>query len=80
MISLNNYTNFAYIKRNFLCMLKSVFEILALHAVLQETVWQQQDVMQCTLRLTAIVILQNVPVGPNNRPKLPVVISQCGEM
>ena len=23
---------------------------------------------------------QNVPVGANNRPKLPVVISQCGEM
>ncbi|XP_028393787.1 peptidyl-prolyl cis-trans isomerase H-like [Dendronephthya gigantea] len=24
--------------------------------------------------------IENVPVGPNNRPKLPVVISQCGEM
>ncbi|CAO2588790.1 Peptidyl-prolyl cis-trans isomerase H [Lemmus lemmus] len=23
---------------------------------------------------------QNVPTGPNNKPKLPVVISQCGEM
>uniref|UniRef100_A0A8C0C910 Peptidyl-prolyl cis-trans isomerase n=1 Tax=Balaenoptera musculus TaxID=9771 RepID=A0A8C0C910_BALMU len=22
----------------------------------------------------------NVPTGPNNKPKLPVVISQCGEM
>ncbi|NXN12664.1 PPIH isomerase, partial [Indicator maculatus] len=26
------------------------------------------------------VCLQNVPTGPNNKPKLPVVISQCGEM
>ncbi|XP_029187256.2 peptidyl-prolyl cis-trans isomerase H-like [Acropora millepora] len=24
--------------------------------------------------------IENVPVGPNNRPSLPVVISQCGEM
>lgn len=24
--------------------------------------------------------MENVPVGPNNRPKLPVVVSQCGEM
>ncbi|KXJ14297.1 peptidyl-prolyl cis-trans isomerase H [Exaiptasia diaphana] len=24
--------------------------------------------------------IENVPVGPNNRPKLPVLISQCGEM
>ncbi|PFX28771.1 peptidyl-prolyl cis-trans isomerase H-like [Stylophora pistillata] len=24
--------------------------------------------------------IENVPTGPNNRPKLPVVISQCGEM
>ncbi|KAI0983073.1 hypothetical protein GJ496_005807 [Pomphorhynchus laevis] len=24
--------------------------------------------------------IENVPVGPNNRPKIPVVISQCGEM
>ena len=24
--------------------------------------------------------IENVPVGPNNKPKLPVVISQCGEM
>ncbi|EDO42412.1 predicted protein [Nematostella vectensis] len=24
--------------------------------------------------------IENVPVGPNNRPKLNVVISQCGEM
>ncbi|XP_068699185.1 peptidyl-prolyl cis-trans isomerase H-like [Montipora capricornis] len=24
--------------------------------------------------------IENVPVGPNNRPTLPVVISQCGEM
>lgn len=23
---------------------------------------------------------QNVPVGPNNKPKLPIVIAQCGEM
>lgn len=24
--------------------------------------------------------IENVPVGPSNRPKLPVVVSQCGEM
>lgn len=24
--------------------------------------------------------IENVPVGQNNKPKLPVVISQCGEM
>ncbi|XP_020605084.1 peptidyl-prolyl cis-trans isomerase H-like [Orbicella faveolata] len=24
--------------------------------------------------------IENVPVGPNNRPTLPVAISQCGEM
>uniref|UniRef100_A0A8D2HEK0 Peptidyl-prolyl cis-trans isomerase n=1 Tax=Urocitellus parryii TaxID=9999 RepID=A0A8D2HEK0_UROPR len=24
--------------------------------------------------------IENVPTGPNNKPKLPVVISQCGEM
>ncbi|XP_002128619.2 uncharacterized protein LOC100182981 [Ciona intestinalis] len=24
--------------------------------------------------------IENVPVGPNNRPKLPVVITQCGEL
>ncbi|OMH80277.1 Peptidyl-prolyl cis-trans isomerase H [Zancudomyces culisetae] len=24
--------------------------------------------------------IENVPTGPNNRPKLPVVISECGEM
>ncbi|RDD40347.1 Peptidyl-prolyl cis-trans isomerase H [Trichoplax sp. H2] len=24
--------------------------------------------------------IENVPTGPNNRPKLPVVITQCGEM
>lgn len=24
--------------------------------------------------------IENVPVGPNNRPKLNVVISQCGQM
>ena len=29
---------------------------------------------------TVLLAFQNVPVGPNNRPKLPVVISQCGEM
>ncbi|OBS83318.1 hypothetical protein A6R68_22683, partial [Neotoma lepida] len=23
--------------------------------------------------------IENVPTGPNNNPKLPVVISQCGE-
>lgn len=25
-------------------------------------------------------VLQNVPTGPNNKPKLPIVIAQCGEM
>ncbi|XP_061457069.1 peptidyl-prolyl cis-trans isomerase H isoform X2 [Rhineura floridana] len=24
--------------------------------------------------------IENVPTGPNNKPKLPVVIAQCGEM
>ena len=24
--------------------------------------------------------IENVPTGPNNRPKLPVVVTQCGEM
>ncbi len=24
--------------------------------------------------------IENVPVGPNNRPRLPVVIAECGEM
>uniref|UniRef100_A0A8C6WUV3 Peptidyl-prolyl cis-trans isomerase n=1 Tax=Neogobius melanostomus TaxID=47308 RepID=A0A8C6WUV3_9GOBI len=24
--------------------------------------------------------IENVPTGPNNKPKLPIVISQCGEM
>ncbi|XP_071431887.1 peptidyl-prolyl cis-trans isomerase H-like isoform X4 [Pithys albifrons albifrons] len=24
--------------------------------------------------------IENVPTGPNNKPKLPVVISQCGKM
>lgn len=24
--------------------------------------------------------IENVPTGPNNKPKLPVVITQCGEM
>ena len=24
--------------------------------------------------------IENVPTGPNNKPKVPVVISQCGEM
>jgi peptidyl-prolyl isomerase H (cyclophilin H) len=24
--------------------------------------------------------MENVPTGPNNKPKLPCVISQCGEM
>ncbi|TPX58727.1 hypothetical protein PhCBS80983_g02950 [Powellomyces hirtus] len=24
--------------------------------------------------------IENVPTGPNNRPKLPVIISECGEM
>eukprot|EP00118_Oscarella_pearsei_P026068 m.309333 g.309333 ORF g.309333 m.309333 type:complete len:106 (+) comp46091_c0_seq1:3-320(+) len=24
--------------------------------------------------------IENVPTGPNNRPKLPIVVSQCGEM
>jgi peptidyl-prolyl isomerase H (cyclophilin H) len=24
--------------------------------------------------------IENVPVGPNNKPKLPAVISQCGEL
>uniref|UniRef100_A0A9J7XRY0 Peptidyl-prolyl cis-trans isomerase n=1 Tax=Cyprinus carpio carpio TaxID=630221 RepID=A0A9J7XRY0_CYPCA len=24
--------------------------------------------------------IQNVPTGPNNKPKLPIVIAQCGEM
>uniref|UniRef100_A0A452RKE9 Peptidyl-prolyl cis-trans isomerase n=1 Tax=Ursus americanus TaxID=9643 RepID=A0A452RKE9_URSAM len=26
------------------------------------------------------LLSMNVPTGPNNKPKLPVVISQCGEM
>lgn len=25
-------------------------------------------------------LTQNVPTGPNNKPKLPIIISQCGEM
>ena len=24
--------------------------------------------------------IENVPTGPHNRPKVPVVITQCGEM
>lgn len=24
--------------------------------------------------------IENVPTGPNNKPKLPVVVTQCGEM
>ncbi|KAF8792796.1 Peptidyl-prolyl cis-trans isomerase H like protein [Argiope bruennichi] len=24
--------------------------------------------------------IENVPTGPNNKPKIPVIISQCGEM
>jgi len=24
--------------------------------------------------------IENVPVGPNNRPKLPVLITECGEL
>ncbi|KAK8776429.1 peptidyl-prolyl cis-trans isomerase H [Amblyomma americanum] len=24
--------------------------------------------------------IENVPIGPNNKPKIPVIISQCGEM
>ena len=24
--------------------------------------------------------IENVPVGPNNRPKLPVVVTECGEL
>uniref|UniRef100_A0A671R106 Peptidyl-prolyl cis-trans isomerase n=1 Tax=Sinocyclocheilus anshuiensis TaxID=1608454 RepID=A0A671R106_9TELE len=24
--------------------------------------------------------IQNVPTGPNNKPKLPIVVAQCGEM
>ena len=24
--------------------------------------------------------IENVPTGPNNKPKLPILISQCGEM
>ncbi|KAJ3043757.1 cytochrome P450 monooxygenase 7 [Rhizophlyctis rosea] len=24
--------------------------------------------------------IENVPTGPNNRPKLPVIIAECGEM
>ncbi|CAG2122705.1 unnamed protein product, partial [Medioppia subpectinata] len=24
--------------------------------------------------------VENVPTGPNNKPKIPVIISQCGEM
>ncbi|KAL5013178.1 hypothetical protein ScPMuIL_007448 [Solemya velum] len=24
--------------------------------------------------------IENVPVGPNNKPKIPVIIAQCGEM
>ncbi|XP_014671709.1 PREDICTED: peptidyl-prolyl cis-trans isomerase H isoform X2 [Priapulus caudatus] len=24
--------------------------------------------------------IENVPIGPNNKPKIPVTISQCGEM
>jgi Peptidyl-prolyl cis-trans isomerase (rotamase) - cyclophilin family len=24
--------------------------------------------------------IENVPTGPNNKPKIPVVISQCGQM
>lgn len=24
--------------------------------------------------------IENVPTGPNNKPKVPILISQCGEM
>ena len=24
--------------------------------------------------------IENVPTGPNNKPKIPVVVSQCGQM
>lgn len=24
--------------------------------------------------------MENVPTGPNNKPKLPVIVTQCGEM
>lgn len=24
--------------------------------------------------------IENVPAGPNHKPKIPVIISQCGEM
>ena len=24
--------------------------------------------------------IENIPTGPNNKPKIPVTISQCGEM
>ena len=24
--------------------------------------------------------IENVPTGPNHKPKIPVIISQCGEM
>ncbi|NXS23004.1 PPIH isomerase, partial [Mystacornis crossleyi] len=40
------------------------------HVVFGE--YLQVKVLECQL--------MNVPTGPNNKPKLPVVISQCGEM
>lgn len=24
--------------------------------------------------------IENVPTGPNNKPKIPIIVSQCGEM
>jgi len=30
--------------------------------------------------MMAVRKLEAVPTGPNNRPKLPVVVTMCGEM
>ncbi|XP_014309975.2 peptidyl-prolyl cis-trans isomerase H [Myotis lucifugus] len=35
------------------------------------------DLFNCSVQYPSAT---NVPTGPNNKPKLPVVISQCGEM
>ena len=30
--------------------------------------------------IDGLLVIEDVPTGPKNRPKLPVVITQCGEM
>uniref|UniRef100_A0AAY4BAV4 Peptidyl-prolyl cis-trans isomerase n=1 Tax=Denticeps clupeoides TaxID=299321 RepID=A0AAY4BAV4_9TELE len=31
-------------------------------------------------KINNIIYYNNVPTGPNNKPKLPILVSQCGEM